>query len=91
MANLFDKGGQLKQSLCLENELGNIERAVKHLTIAASAGDYYSMHTLRTNVENGFVCRESIDSTLKAYNKSCAEMRSEAREAIIRVMVSWQQ
>jgi TPR repeat protein len=26
LANLFDKGGQLKQSLCLENELGNIER-----------------------------------------------------------------
>jgi hypothetical protein len=28
--------------------------------------------------------RESIDSTLEAYNDSCTEMRSEARDACIR-------
>jgi hypothetical protein len=31
-----------------------------------------------------FVSRESIDSTLAAYNNSCAEMRSEARDSYIR-------
>ena len=30
------------------------------------------------------VDRESIDSLLTAYNNSCAEMRSEARDAFIR-------
>ena len=69
----------------IEHNSGNFERALKHWTIAASAGHYAAMHTLRKNFEGGFVCRESIDSTLKAYNSSCAEMRSEARDTYIRV------
>jgi hypothetical protein len=61
-----------------------MEQAVKHWTIAASAGDYTAMQTLRTSFEKGHVSRELIDSTLAAYNNSCAEMRSEARDAYIR-------
>jgi TPR repeat protein len=72
---------------CMEAESGNIERAVKHLTIAASAGDYQSMHHLKKCFEQGYVSRESINSTLEAYNNSCAEMRSEARDAYIRVVM----
>jgi TPR repeat protein len=68
----------------MEGNAGNVERAVKHWTIAASAGDYHAMHTLRKNFEGGFVSRESIDSTLTAYNSSCADMRSEARDVFIR-------
>ena len=60
----------------------NIERAVKHWTIVASAGEYLAMHNLRKFFEKGVVRRESIDSTLAAYNNSCAEMRSEARMLI---------
>jgi hypothetical protein len=41
------------------------------------------MHKLRLLFENGFVSRESIDSTLAAYNNSCAEFRSGARDAYI--------
>ena len=67
----------------IEYNSGNTERAVKHWTIAASAGCCHSMHELITFFEIGFVSRESIDSTLKAYNNSCAEMRSEARDAYI--------
>ena len=63
----------------------NVERAVKHWTIAASAGDYEAMHQLRTFFEQGAISRESIDSTLIAYNNSCIEMRSEARDVYIRV------
>jgi hypothetical protein len=73
---------------CLEYNSGNMDRAVKHWTIAASAGDYHAMHTLRKNFEGGFVSRESIDSTLIAYNNSCAEMRSEASDTYIRVMTA---
>ena len=68
----------------LEYNSGNMERAVKHWTIAASAGCYRSMHKLRMFFEQGVVSRESIDSVLAAYNNSCADMRSEARDAYIR-------
>jgi hypothetical protein len=63
-----------------------MERAVKHWTIAASAGEYQAMHQLRIFFEKGLITRELIDSTLAAYNMSCAEMRSEARDACIRVI-----
>jgi hypothetical protein len=68
----------------LEVESGNMERAVKHLTIAASAGCFCAMDNLLIALEDREVSRESIDSILTAYNKSCAEMRSEARDAFIR-------
>ena len=71
----------------LEYDYGNIERAVKHWTIGASAGDYDSMNHLRINFEEGYVSRESIDSTLTAYNNSCVEMRSEARDAAIQILM----
>jgi TPR repeat protein len=68
----------------IEGTSGNIERAIKHLKIAASAGDYNAMNLLRILFEKGVIRRESIDSTLTAYNNSCAEMRSEARDEFIR-------
>ena len=70
----------------MEYNSGNMERAVKHWGIAASAGCYDAMHELRTCFEKGYVSRESIDSTLTEYNSSCAEMRSEARDAAIGIM-----
>jgi TPR repeat protein len=68
----------------MEYNSGNMERAIKHWTIAASGGDYEAMHNLLVFFEDGVVSRESIDSTLAAYNSSCAEMRSKARDAFIR-------
>jgi hypothetical protein len=70
----------------MECNSGNVERTMKHLTIGASAGDYHAMNYLRIGFEKGHVSRESIDSTLAAYNSSCAEMRSEARDASIHAM-----
>jgi TPR repeat protein len=67
----------------IEYNSGNVEQAIKHWKIAASAGCYRAMHELRSFFEKGKVSRESIDSTLSAYNKSCAEFRSEARDACI--------
>ena len=70
---------------CMEGRSRNIEQAVKHWVIAASAGEYDAMHNLTKNFEQGWVSRDTIDSTLTAYNSSCAEMRSEARDAVIRI------
>ena len=76
------------------NNLGNIEakggnmgQAVKHFTIAASAGDYNAMRSLQVIFEKGMVSRDSIDSTFIAYNNSCADMRSKVRYAYIRLRI----
>jgi TPR repeat protein len=68
---------------CMEAESRNMERAVKHWTIAASAGSSRAMRNLLMALGDREVSRESIDSTLIAYNNSCVEMRSEARDACI--------
>jgi hypothetical protein len=67
-----------------EAESGNMGRAVKHWMIAASGGYYKAMSALLIAFKQGFVRRNAMDSTLTAYNKSCAEMRSEARDVFIR-------
>jgi len=66
----------------MEKDSGIMEQAVKHWTIAASAGHYIAMNNLRALFEDGVVSRESINSILASYNKSCAEMRSESRDEI---------
>jgi TPR repeat protein len=73
---------------CLENNSGNSERAFKHLTIAACAGCFRAMHALQVLFQKGRVSRESINTTLAAYNEYCAEMRSEARDACIRAVTN---
>jgi tetratricopeptide (TPR) repeat protein len=69
----------------LESNSGNTERAIKHWIIAASAGEYQAMHILIKEFEGGFVGRDVIDAILIAYNNACAEMRSEARDAYLRL------
>jgi TPR repeat protein len=68
----------------IEANSGNMERAVKNWRIAAAGGEFYAMHSLQMMFEDGLVNRETMNSTLTAYNNSCAEMRSEARESFIR-------
>jgi TPR repeat protein len=67
----------------MEYDSKNYDRAVKHWTIAASSGCFRAMHNLRNYYERGWVSRESINSSLAAYNNSCVEMRSEARDAYV--------
>ena len=82
------KLGALEAESALEASSGNMEWGLKHFTIAASAGDYIAMNAMRGLFELGHVRRESIDSTLTAYNNSCAEMRSKARDDYIQMMSS---
>ena len=63
-------------------QFNNTDRAIKHWIIAASAGSYLAiMHNLLVALKEILVSRETIDPTLTAYNTSCGEMRSEARDA----------
>jgi TPR repeat protein len=65
----------------MEAQFRNMERAVKHWMIAASAGSYDAMDNLLIAFNKGLVSRNAMDSTLAAYNNACGEMRSEARDA----------
>ena len=67
----------------MEAKSGNMKRAVKHWKIAASAGNFTPMHNLLLAFKGGSVSRDEIDSTLTAYNNACAEMRSDARDALM--------
>jgi hypothetical protein len=63
-----------------------VGRALKHWTIAASAGHYKAIHGLITVskfILNNHIGEESIVSILTAYNNSCTEMRSDARDKYI--------
>ena len=66
----------------MEDNSGNMGRAIKHLSIAASAGCFDAMHGLTTYFKKGLVSRFEIDSILTAYNNSCAEMRSKDRDRL---------
>jgi TPR repeat protein len=67
----------------MEWKSGYVERAVKHWMISASAGSYYAMHNMLVAFNKDSVSRNAMDSTLIAYNNSCAEIRSKARDAFI--------
>jgi TPR repeat protein len=71
---------------CMDFHSGNDLRGLKHWTIAASAGHHTAMHSMQMEFEKGLVSRDAIDSTLTAYNTSCMEMRSEARDACIQII-----
>ena len=64
----------------IEEAFGNMERAVKHWIIASSAGSHHALWHLQQVFEKGLVSRDAMDSILTAYNNSCVEMRSEARD-----------
>jgi len=72
----------------MEYKSGNMERGLKHWTIAASSGHHMAMSNLIQLFKRGIGSRDTIDSTLIAYNKSCVEMRSEARDAAIRFFMA---
>ena len=76
---------QARCNLGLMEYDSNKERAFKHFTIAASAGHYRAMNALQKGFDRFFVSRDAIDAILAAYNNSCVEMRSEARDAFIKI------
>ena len=64
----------------LEVEAGNVHRAMKHFIIAASAGEVESLNGVKQGFLNGYVTKDEYASTLRAYQKSTDEMKSEPRD-----------
>ena len=59
---------------------GNHQRALKHFQIAASAGYEKSLDMVKGGFMDGFVTREEYANTLRAYQKSQDETKSDSRE-----------
>ena len=65
----------------IEEEHGNMERAVKHLIIAANLGDQDSMKRLWKHYSAGNITKEELDATLRSHHAAIDEMKSEQRDA----------
>ena len=61
-------------------ENGNIERAVKHLIIAANLGDEGSMKELWAHYSKGNISKEDLDATLRTHHAAINEMKSPERD-----------
>ena len=64
----------------IEGQAGNHERAYKHLLISASAGSKKSLDSVKGGFMRGLVTKEQYANTLREYQKSQDEMKSEARD-----------
>ena len=67
---------------CMEGETGNHQRAFKHMIIAAKVGDTDSLEFVKKGFMGGVVTKEEYESTLRSYQKSVDEMKSEARDKV---------
>ena len=64
----------------VEEEIGNAERAVKHLIIAANLGFKESMKALWTHYSWGNITKEDLDATLRTHHAALDAMKSSQRE-----------
>ena len=65
---------------CMEGQTGNHQRAYKHALIAAKTGDKRSLDNLKDGYMEGYITKEHYANTLRAYQKSQDEMKSDARD-----------
>ena len=64
----------------MEYNAGNHQRAMKHCQIAASAGYKPSLDLLKDRYVAGYVTKDQYANTLRQYQKSQDEMKSDARD-----------
>ena len=64
----------------LDSEAGNYDRAMKHFIIAASVGFKFSLDSVKRGYMAGHVTKEQYANTLREYQKSQDEMKSDARD-----------
>jgi hypothetical protein len=64
----------------IEGQAGNYQRAYKHLLLSARAGDKLSLENVKQGYINGRVTKEEYTKTLRAYQMSQDEVKSDARD-----------
>ena len=65
---------------CMEGQTGNSQRAFKHCLIAAKAGCKESLDMVKGGYMNGYVTKEQYANTMREYQKSRDETKSDARD-----------
>ena len=65
---------------CMEFQEGNTERAKKHWIIAAKAGNKLSLNSVKEGYMSGDVTKDEYASTLRSYQKSQDEAKSDMRD-----------
>jgi hypothetical protein len=70
----------------VEGQAGNYHRAYKHCILAARAGFKPSLDEVKYGYTVGYVAKDEYANTLRAYQKSVDEMKSEARDKVEAIM-----
>ncbi|KAL7533704.1 hypothetical protein ACHAXR_008624 [Thalassiosira sp. AJA248-18] len=65
---------------CLEDYMGNIDRAMKHWLIAAATGNEDSLNAVRKSFSHGHVTKVEYEKALRAYQNYLGEVKSDQRE-----------
>ena len=65
---------------CSEGKHGNYQRAMKHFMIAAKCGSKDSLYYVKHGFRDGYVTKEDFEKTLRDYQASCDETKSEQRD-----------
>ncbi|KAL7533629.1 hypothetical protein ACHAXR_005362 [Thalassiosira sp. AJA248-18] len=60
----------------------DMKRGMKHFMVSAKAGDDDSLKEIQKGLLRGHVTKDEFASTLRAYNESSDEMRSEQRDIV---------
>ena len=71
---------------CSEGQTGNHHRGAKHFILAARAGHDKALGMVKQGFMGGIVGKDEYANTLRAYQKSKDEMKSEARDKAKDVM-----
>ena len=64
----------------IEAENRNYQRAMKHFVIAAKCGNKDCLHYVKVGFRQGHVTKEDFEKTLRDYQASCDETKSEQRD-----------
>ena len=68
---------------CSEFENDNYQCAMKHFMIAAKCGNKYSLDNVKQGFRVGYVTKEDLEKTLRAYQASCDETKSDQRDRAV--------
>ena len=69
-----------------ECENRNYQRAMKHFMIAAKCGLKDSLDAVMRGFKKGYVTKEEFENTLRGYQASCEEIKSEQRDRAAAIM-----
>ncbi|KAL7540297.1 hypothetical protein ACHAXR_010007 [Thalassiosira sp. AJA248-18] len=65
----------------VEEEVGNMNRAMKHFMISAGFGHDSSLKEIQNGFSDGHVTKDDFEKTLRAHKESKDEMQSDQRDA----------